>query len=327
MTTIRPAQTEFEIATGANVNTSGAPSVFDAPTPDVTGLEITIPEGDADPRVFAIGETYDLVFQASGGPVELPGATILRSDPLGSDDGVVVFEGTDQGGETVQVVWAPGFDLTGWVEDAQAGGGSARFYTSDQSGRTYEMPCFAAGTAIATPQGPRPVERIRPGDRVLTRDNGPRRVVWSGRAVCPGRGAMAPVSFAPGALGATRPLVLSRQHRVLIADPRAELYFGAAEVFAPAQALADGRAVRLGARSRIVWCHLLLETHDILFAEGAACESLHPGDVALQRLPPGAGRELARLSPGPARGPRAGRSGLARRALRRWEARLLFPAA
>lgn len=318
MTTIRPAQTEFEIATGANVNTSGAPSRFDDPAPDVTGLEIVVPEGDDDPRAFEVGETYDLSFQTAAGPVELPGATILRSDPLGTDDGVIVFEGTDAGGETVQVVWAPGFNLTDWVEDVQARGGTARFYTTDQASATYEMPCFAAGTLIATPRGPRPVERIRAGDKVLTRDNGPRQVVWSGRAVCAGHGALAPVTLAPGALANDRTLVLSRHHRLLVDDPRAELYFSEREVLAPAAALADGRTVRLGARSRMVWCHLLLETHDILFAEGAPCESLYLGDVALQRLPHGAQREIGRLSTG------LPRPVLSRRALRRWEARLLI---
>ncbi|WGH79017.1 Hint domain-containing protein [Jannaschia sp. GRR-S6-38] len=38
--------------------------------------------------------------------------------------------------------------------------------------------CFVAGTLIATPAGPRPVETLRPGDPVSTLDRGRRR--WSG---------------------------------------------------------------------------------------------------------------------------------------------------
>lgn len=35
-----------------------------------------------------------------------------------------------------------------------------------------EPPCFVAGTAVATPEGPRPIESLRPGDRVLARAPG-----------------------------------------------------------------------------------------------------------------------------------------------------------
>ncbi|MBL3570220.1 Hint domain-containing protein [Rhodovulum visakhapatnamense] len=38
------------------------------------------------------------------------------------------------------------------------------------------LPCFAAGSRIATPNGPRRIDRLRPGDLVATRDNGPRPV-------------------------------------------------------------------------------------------------------------------------------------------------------
>mgnify|MGYP003561850666 FL=1 len=44
----------------------------------------------------------------------------------------------------------------------------------------FDLICFANGTRIATPRGERPVEDIRPGDRVMTRDNGPQPVRWAG---------------------------------------------------------------------------------------------------------------------------------------------------
>ena len=42
-------------------------------------------------------------------------------------------------------------------------------------------PCFTPGTQIATERGAVAVEALRPADRVVTRDNGLRRVHWIGR--------------------------------------------------------------------------------------------------------------------------------------------------
>lgn len=41
---------------------------------------------------------------------------------------------------------------------------------------TDEPPCFVAGTLIDTPYGPRPIEDLRAGDQVITRDNGIQRI-------------------------------------------------------------------------------------------------------------------------------------------------------
>ena len=41
--------------------------------------------------------------------------------------------------------------------------------------------CFCHDTRIATPEGPRPVQDLRPGDLVLTRDRGAQPLRWTGR--------------------------------------------------------------------------------------------------------------------------------------------------
>ena len=69
--------------------------------------------------------------------------------------------------------------------------------------------CFAAGTRILTPRGEVEVERIAPGDLVLTRDHGLRPVRWTGSRRVDGRGAMAPVRIEAGALGNARALRVS----------------------------------------------------------------------------------------------------------------------
>ncbi|HSF92831.1 MAG TPA: Hint domain-containing protein, partial [Paracoccaceae bacterium] len=41
--------------------------------------------------------------------------------------------------------------------------------------------CFTPGTGIATPKGEVAVERLKKGDRVLTRDNGIQTIRWIGQ--------------------------------------------------------------------------------------------------------------------------------------------------
>src|SRR5690606_12553513 len=60
--------------------------------------------------------------------------------------------------------------------------------------------CFAAGTPILTAGGPRPVECLRAGDLIVTRDRGAQPLRWVGRASMAARGAAAPVAIAAGAL-------------------------------------------------------------------------------------------------------------------------------
>jgi hypothetical protein len=179
------------------------------------------------------------------------------------------------------------------------------------------VPCFVAGTLIATPAGPVAAEALRPGDLVLTQDHGPQPLRWVGRREVPGRGVMAPVELATGCLGAHRPLRVSPQHRLLIRSSRAHLLFGAAEVLAPALALVDGRRIRRRAMARVVYVHLLLDRHEILWAEGCAAESLLPG-MRLRADLPGLDAALAEATH---------RHGPARPLLTVPEARLLAPVA
>ena len=67
------------------------------------------------------------------------------------------------------------------------------------------MICFTPGTLIATSDGPRPVETIRPGDRVQTRDGEPEEVLWTGSRRLTGARlyalpALRPVRIRAGAL-------------------------------------------------------------------------------------------------------------------------------
>ena len=183
--------------------------------------------------------------------------------------------------------------------------------------------CFTPGTLLATPQGARAVETLRPGDLVVTRDHGLQPLRWIGTRMIAGTGALAPITFAAGSLiGLERPLTVSPQHRILLRSPQAELYFGESEVLVAALYLVGCVGVMQKPQPQVTYVHILFDQHEVVYAEGAAAESFHPGDGALTALTAPAREELFNVFP-ELRGvsPSGGRT--ARRCLRRHEALML----
>ena len=157
--------------------------------------------------------------------------------------------------------------------------------------------CFAAGSLILTPLGPCPVETLRQGDRVLTRDSGAREIRWIGRRTVAGLGELAPVRIAAGVLGASRDLWVSQQHRLLLCAPRLELYTGETEAFVPARHLADSRAVSIRQVPRVTYVHLMFDRPEVIWADGVACESFFVGASGRASMTAGMRAEFAALLP------------------------------
>ena len=183
-------------------------------------------------------------------------------------------------------------------------------------------PCFAAGTLIETPDGPVPVEALRPGDLVLTRDNGAQTVRWAGHRRVSGRGTFAPVRFAPGAWGNARALLVSPQHRMLVTGWRAELYFGADEVLVAAKHLVNGDTIHVAPVDWVDYHHILFDGHEMVMAEGLVSESFHPGDYIMM-ADAGVRAELLALFPDLDPMPGKGGRRTAHRVLRGCEATVL----
>jgi len=172
------------------------------------------------------------------------------------------------------------------------------------------IPCFVAGTAIATPGGERAVEDLREGDRVCIHlpdgTSAARRVLRVFRRDLSAEDLrhdpkLRPVRITKGALGKGLPLrdlYVSGQHRMLIASGAAGRMFGAPEVLVPAIRLASLPGVEVIPTPRpTVYVHLLLEGHEVVFAEGAPSESLLTGVGALGALDREARLEILRLFP------------------------------
>ncbi|WP_444451469.1 Hint domain-containing protein [Rhodobacter capsulatus] len=194
------------------------------------------------------------------------------------------------------------------------------------------VPCFTPGTLIETKRGRVPVERLRLGDRVLTRDNGYQAIRWIGRrglktadlAAAP---QLQPVRIAAGSLGEGLPetdMLVSPQHRMLISGARAELLFGEAEVLAAAAHMVGLPGITRVQRDEITYLHLMFDAHEIIRAEGAWTESFQPGDHTLSGLDAPQREELFQIFPDLGKIARQGRWTSARRSLKAHEVRVLL---
>ncbi|MBT8411715.1 MAG: Hint domain-containing protein [Octadecabacter sp.] len=143
-------------------------------------------------------------------------------------------------------------------------------------------PCFAAGTRIETERGLTPVEQIAVGDLVRTLDHGLQPVRWHGQRGVPALDKLAPIRFAPGAMGNDRELLVSAQHKILVSGWRAELFFGEDEVLVAARHLVNGDTIHRAPRRHVTYHHLMFDAHEILLADGVPSESFYPGDYILQ---------------------------------------------
>lgn len=134
---------------------------------------------------------------------------------------------------------------------------------------------FFAGTHLTLARGDqRRVEDLVIGDLVLTRDHGPRPVRWIGHQTRRAIGAAAPVRISTGTLNAARDLRLSPQHRLFIWQRRDRLGAGRAEILVRADLLVNGTTVLREEGGHVDSYQVLFDSHEIIFAEGIAVESM-----------------------------------------------------
>jgi hypothetical protein len=157
--------------------------------------------------------------------------------------------------------------------------------------------CFTPGTFILTETGARPVEALRIGDRIVTRDNGLQPLRWIGSKTVAATGNLAPVRIGASVLGSDRALLVSPQHRVLFEGYQAELLFGTSEVLVSATHLIDGQGVVQVEGGNVTYIHLMLERHEVIYAEGAATESFHVGLGGVETLSSQSREDLFRCFP------------------------------
>lgn len=190
-------------------------------------------------------------------------------------------------------------------------------------------PCFTAGTLIETADGPKAVEDLSVGDMVRTQDEGMQPIRWVGSRTLTKNSLafnprLAPVHIAKGALGNERELVVSPQHRMLVTDWRAAIMFGSHEVLAAAVDMVNGDTIYQAKEcGEVTYFHLLFDSHQIIFAEGAPTESYHPCEENHELFSASAQAEIESLFPELAVDPLNGYGPVARRTLKPVEAAAL----
>jgi hypothetical protein len=192
--------------------------------------------------------------------------------------------------------------------------------------------CFTPGTRLRTPAGAIPVEALREGDLVDTRDGGPQEILWVGHRRLSGAQMHAlpelrPIRIRAGALWDDVPdedLVVSPRHRVLLKGRAADALFGTPEVLVAAEDLRnDATVMRDKTLREVSYIHLLLPRHHIVWANGVETESFHPASTDLRTIDAQQFDRLARIVPGVEAHPR-GYGQPVRRELSPSEARALM---
>ena len=171
--------------------------------------------------------------------------------------------------------------------------------------------CFAAlgrGALLTTDHGPRAIEDILPGDRVMTTSHGMQRVLWRGRTqVLPGSdparsSLVSLVRLTQDALGFRRPshdLILGPAARIAYRGHACRQITGYDTVFVPVRDLVDhDTVIEVQPVSTVDVFQIGTESHARLAVAGnIEIETLHPGLPHVLRQRPETLPALAALFP------------------------------
>ncbi|MBD3663542.1 Hint domain-containing protein [Sulfitobacter aestuariivivens] len=149
--------------------------------------------------------------------------------------------------------------------------------TDNQLRKFAEVACvsFTRGTHITLGSGKQcRIEDLRVGDRVLTRDDGVQPIRWIGQGTVRALGDMAPIRIAADTLNNANDLIVSPEHRLFIYQRTDEVGVGRSELLVKARHLINGDTVSVQDGGFVDYFQLLFDSHQIIYAEGIAAESM-----------------------------------------------------
>ena len=282
------------LTVGATWRWSGAPVRVDGPQ---GVLILNGAEGASELRKRAARMVRRLIGSAVGAEGQAGGSDV---EPALPDQSFVVTDGLQTYTITLIAVPDTGARLLLVVGDMPPSGQDlwvtcvafdrSQVQAADPAGGVI---CFAPDTMIATARGPRRIQTLQQGDRVLTRDNGAQEVLWTGHRRMTGARLhvmphLRPIRFRRDALGLDRPghdLLVSPRHRMLVTGPAAQALFNAPEVLVAAENLVNDQSITVDhALREVTYIHILLGQHNIIWANGMETESFHPASAALDMI-------------------------------------------
>jgi len=134
---------------------------------------------------------------------------------------------------------------------------------------------FTRGTQITLATGGQmPIEALRIGDKILTRDDGVQELRWIGQNTVRAVGAFAPICIRAGTLNNARDLVVSPDHRLFIYQRQDAIGAGRSELLVKARHLVNDDSVTVQEGGFVDYFQLLFDRHQIIYAEGIAAETM-----------------------------------------------------
>ena len=258
---------------------------------------------------------------------------VLDSESAGqivTDFTTITFDNPDGSGGTIELNFDPG----------NSENGTATYYdaSGDQIGEDLEffnieniiIPCFTPGTKIATIRGERLVEELEVGDRIITRDNGIQEIRWLGhRELSNGmmKDNLRPIRIGKGALGGGLPerdMMVSPNHRMLLANEKAAYFFEEREVLVAAKHLVGMPGIEVAEVEATTYIHFMFDQHEVVLSDGTWSESFQPGDQTLSGLEEEQRTEIFELFPELQQPEGVASYAAARRSLKKYEAQLLL---
>ncbi len=273
------------VGAGDTASGGGGDDVFTI-DPTLSGSQtITITGGETD---------EESAIDATNNPDGKTGDVL---DISGLNNKVVVYDETDPTYDP-----ATGKSESGFVTYTNAAGDVVTINFSEIE----RVVCFTKGTKIRTVWGDVPIETLRVGDLVWTKDNGYQPLRWIGSRFVPRvtlreNKSLRPVRVKAGSFGYGIPEVdtyVSQQHRFVVSSRISQRLTGNDEVLVAARFLVQLDGIDFDTRcDDVVYYHLMFDQHHIVQANGSLAESLYTGPEALKSIPSEAVSEIYQLFP------------------------------
>ena len=248
-----------------------------AAAPDISGGTLEIKAGGTVTSAidFTAGGTLQIDGMAMpanviDGFLRQSGQIVLESvayDPTASAPVLVMVSGMQtleiaEDGSTYDLLLDPG---QSYADDTFS-------LASDNGGGTVvSVACYGRSTLLLTDRGEIAVEHLAIGDRMVTASGRSRPIRWIGRRAYAGRflsgqPQIQPICFKAGSLG------LGTPRQDLLVSPNHAMFVDG--LLVPARCLINGTTIiRQHSAARVEYFHVELDTHDIIFAEGAQSET------------------------------------------------------